>query len=205
MFTSRKDAGGVLAGELIKQGIKADLVLGIVRGGVVVAKEVADLLHLPLEVLVVKKLGAPNNSELAIGALTSDGVTFIDNSLVNSLGVEKSYLFNEVKIQHQAFTVRDKKLRKGYSSISVINRRVLVVDDGAATGATLFAAIKWLKKKHAGTIILALPVAAKHAAVELQNLVDRCVILEEPEDFGAVGQFYQDFREVSDDEVVSLL
>lgn len=205
MFDSRIDAGQKLAQELIKRQVKADLVLGIPRGGVVVAEKIAQKLHLPLDVVVVKKLGAPHNPELAIGALAPDNVTYIDEALVSSVGGNKKYLNEEVMRQHQALAARQQLLRQDKQELTVENRRVVLTDDGVATGATVRVAIEWLKKHHVGRIILAVPVVSQDIKDKLCALVDECVILETPEKFSAVGQFYQQFEQVSDEEVIELL
>lgn len=205
MFASRTDAGRRLGQELIKLGINADLVLGIPRGGMVVANEIANILGLPLDALVVKKLGAPHNQELAIGAITYDDVTHIDHDLVRNLDITKQYLNQEIKVKHHEFVDRDRLLRGNKPLFDVRGKRVIIVDDGVATGATLFAALEWLHKNRAKQIIAALPVVATMTVYRMRNAVDKCVSLEEPENFGAVGEFYKDFRQVSDEEVVSLM
>ena len=205
MFSSRIHAGQQLAQELVKRQVQADLVLGIARGGVVVAIEVAKTLKLPLDVLVVKKLGAPRNPELAIGALTYGDVTYIDEDLVRRLTVDKMFVVEEVKKKHHEFLKREKQMRNGKPQPRVVNERVVLVDDGIATGATVIAAVQWLRQQKARTITLALPVAPQQIVSVLVSLVDEYVILEEPENFHAVGEFYKDFQEVTDEEVKNLL
>ena len=205
MFSSRIHAGQQLAQELVKRQVQADLVLGIARGGVVVAIEVAKTLKLPLDVLVVKKLGAPRNPELAIGALTYGDVTYIDEDLVRRLTVDKMFVVEEVKKKHHEFLEREKQMRNGKPQPRVVNERVVLVDDGIATGATVIAAVQWLRQQKARTITLALPVAPQQIVSVLVSLVDEYVILEEPENFHAVGEFYKDFKEVTDEEVKNLL
>ncbi len=205
MFSSRIDAGRRLGQELTKRQVRADLILGVPRGGMVVAYEIAKILKLPLDALVVKKLGAPHNPELAIGALTYDDVTYIDTDLVRNLEISKEYIKQEIRRKHHEFRDRDLLLRKNKPSIVVRGKQVIVADDGVATGATLFAALEWLHKKEAKKIIVAIPVATRLTVYRIRNAVDKCVILEEPDNFGAVGEFYSDFRQVMDEEVVSLL
>lgn len=205
MFDSRTQAGRLLADELVRRQVTADLVLGIPRGGVVVAKTVAEALGIPLDVLVVKKLGAPQNPELAIGALTHDDVTYIDHELARSVGADQVFLNQEVLMKHRELTEREKRLRGDKGPLEVSQKKIILVDDGVATGATVLAAIELLKKHRCRRIILAIPVVAKDTSDKLKQLVDECVILDEPLGFGAVGQFYRDFSEVTDEEAVEML
>ena len=205
MFSSRIDAGRQLAQELVRRHVRADLVLGIARGGVVVAAEITKYLHFPLDVVVVKKLEAPTNSELAIGALTYKDATYIDENLASTVDADKHFIADEVKKKHHEFLERERLLRNGKPPPVVENKCVLVVDDGVATGATCKATVEWLRKEKVKRIILALPVAPFDSIKELSSLVDEYVILEEPKNFQAVGEFYKDFREVQDEEVITLL
>lgn len=205
MFESRTQAGRMLADKLIKRQTTGDVVLGIPRGGVVVAKTVAEVLGIPLDVLVVKKLGAPGNPELAIGALTLDDVTYIDHELARTVGADTAFLNQEVLTKHRELLEREKKLRRNKGPLEVTQKKVILVDDGIATGATVFAAIEWLRKHQSDRIILAIPVVAKDTAAKLRKLVDDCVFMDEPTYFGAVGQFYQIFSQVTDEEVVNIL
>ncbi len=201
MFQSRSDAGKKLADELQKQKVSADIVLAIPRGGVLVGAEIARVLNIPLDVLVVKKLGAPNNAELSIGAIASDDVTYLDQDLIKITGVSKAYLNYEIQNKHHELIDRENKLRKGKPKLNVQNKTVVLTDDGAATGATVFAAIEWLKKHATKLIILALPVCSYETDQKLEQLVDKCVILETPETFQAVGQYFQNFEQVSEEEI----
>lgn len=204
-FTDRKQAGSLLAEKLSSYRGKIAIVLGLARGGVVTARAVADILKLPLDVLVVKKIGAPGQEELAIGALAPDDVSSIDWRFAQSLGVEEAYI-KEV-VSHQSSVVRGKTLqfRKGKKPYKFREKTVILVDDGAATGSTIEAAIMWLRKKHARKIIVALPVAPKELRSKIAPEVDELVILETPSEFQAVGQFYEHFEQVGDEEVVTLL
>lgn len=195
----------MLAEELIKRKVEADLVLGIPRGGVVVAAKIAQRLKLPVNVILVKKLGAPRNPELAIGALTQDNITYIDDDLVALAGVNKKYLRDEVLRQHLALAARQHSLQQNRPELAVENRRVILTDDGVATGATAKAAIVWLKKHHVGSIILAVPVVSQEIKDDLCAQVSGCVILETPEKFHAVGEFYREFEQVNDEEVIEIL
>lgn len=205
MFSSRTQAGQLLAKELEKQHVGGDLVLGIARGGVVVATEISKALQISLDILVVKKLGAPSNQELAIGALTYGDVTYIDEKLTTSIGINKRFIAEEVKKKHHEFWEREKLIREGKSPPSVYQKHVILVDDGMATGATVIAGIEWLRQQKAEKVILALPVAPFQTTSRFASLVDQCVILEELENFHAVGESYKDFREVSEEEIKKLL
>lgn len=205
MFDSRGHAGKLLAEELIKRKVEADLVLGIPRGGVVVATKIAQRLKLPVNVILVKKLGAPRNPELAIGALAQDNITYIDDDLVALAGVNKKYLRDEVLRQHLALSARQHSLQQNRPELTVENRRVILTDDGVATGATAKVAITWLKKHQVGSIILAVPVVSQEIKDDLCAQVSGCVILETPEKFHAVGEFYREFEQVYDEEVIEIL
>lgn len=204
MFASRQQAGELLAQKLqVYQG-KKTIVIGLTRGGVVVAKEISQILDLPLSPLIVKKIGAPGNSELAIGAITVENTSFIDRELVNRIGVSSMYLKKKVKEKQQ-------EIGKLVSQISTVEqpsfhqKEVIIVDDGVATGATMEVVIKYLKRKKAAKIIIAVPVIAKDIYQKLKKEVFNIVALEKPEILGAVGEFYQEFSQVSDEDVIKLL
>lgn len=201
MFQSRSHAGKLLAGKLKTQDLHADVVVGIARGGVVIAQEIARTFQIPFDVMVVKKLGAPYNPELAIGAIAADDVTYIDEKLASSVRADKEYIKNEIKRKHHELDQREKLLRQDKPALQVKDKSVILTDDGVATGATTFASIQWLRKKQAKNIIMALPIAPPDTVKKLSSLVDKCVILETPLGFAAVGQFYQDFSEVTDEDV----
>lgn len=195
VFRDRVAAGTLLSRKLSSYRGTQSIVLGLPRGGVVVAAEIAKNLDLPLDVLVVKKIGAPNNPELAIGAVAPDGVFYGDEKQSKT---QIAKLSDQVK-QKTAF------YRKNRGSLNVKGKTVLVADDGAATGATIRAAIRWLKKKKTGQIVVALPVAPAELAGKLEADADDVVVLETPEDFSAVGQFYDNFEQVTDEDMVELL
>jgi len=212
MFKNRKEAGGKLADRLIGNQLIGDvdkkdlLVLSIPRGGVVVGKEVARVLKCDHDVVVSKKLGAPMQKELAIGAVAEDGEPWVNEQLVASVGVDRDYLKVEEKKVRGKIRGYIDKFREG-RELDVGEKVVIVVDDGFATGATAKAAIKWLRNKKAGKVVVAVPVCAKDTARELERQVDKWVCLDIPPagGFAAVGQFYSQFDQVSDEEVVKLL
>lgn len=146
-FTSRTDAGRQLANALGKRKITADLVLGIPRGGVGVAREIGKALAVNFDVLVVKKLEAPEQPELAIGAITLGEITYIDTRISDAVGCDDMYIQQEIQRQQKALCARDRLLRKDKPALQIGRKRVILTDDGVATGSTMYAAIQWVKKK----------------------------------------------------------
>lgn len=203
MFRDRSDAGKQLASLLKKRGVEADVVFAIPRGGLPVAREVADALGLPLDVVVAKKLGAPHNPELAIGAVASDGSVWLNDDLVERIGIEQEYI-EEVR-EREAASAREKERRyrdrEGYGSLG----RVLVVDDGIATGATVTACVESVRNAGADYVVVAAPVGSPDSVERLRDVADEVVCVETPPHFQAVGQFYQEFGQVSDDEALEYL
>lgn len=189
IFKDRLHAGFLLSEKLFHYRVSKSVVLGLPRGGIVVASEVAKNLELPLDVLVVKKIPSPDNPELAIGAVAPDGVFF---------GTQNRQISDNIKKRMLLY-------RKGKKPLKVKGKIVIIIDDGAATGATIEVSVKWLRKKQAGKIVVALPVAPAEVADRLKQIVDEFVILDTPVDFSAVGQFYEEFGQVSDEKVVELL
>lgn len=205
MFDSREHAGVLLARELKQRWIQADLVVGLARGGVIVAHEVAVTQAVPLIVLVVKKLSAPDNCELAVGALAPDGVTYIDQQIVTSEGIDQQYLQHEIIWKQRELVSSQSAYQKYQKRRSVLHKKVILVDDGIATGATARVAITYLKNSGAASIILAAPVVERRTLESLCIEVDECAILETPENFQAVGEFYRNFEEVTEKTVITLL
>jgi predicted phosphoribosyltransferase len=205
MFFDRDDAGRKLAralGELPEDA----LILGIPRGGVVVARAMADVLERPLDVLVVRKLGAPHNPELAIGAIGPNGAISLDESVLSALqGVPPEYIEREAAAQLAEIGRRMHLYRGDAPYPDVRGRCCVVVDDGIATGSTARAALHWLRGVEARPVDLAVPVAPERTARELEKEADRVVVLYAPATFVAVGQWYEHFDQVEDDEVVAAL
>ncbi len=204
-FLNRQDAGRKLAQALVSYQDKDGVVLAIPRGGVIVAREIAKFLKMPLDVLVMRKLGAPGNPELAIGAVVSESEYFVNQSIVNELNVSPSYINDEIKRQVRQIEERRRKYFKGRELINCQDKVTILVDDGLATGATARLALETLRNKRPKKLILAVPVAPPGAVRELSNLADEVVVLLTPTFFHAVGQFYADFSQVSDEEVMKIL
>ncbi len=206
IFRNRSEAGKKLATALTDYLEKSDtVVVALARGGVSVGYEVANALKLPLEVICPRKIGAPFNEEFAIGAVTEEGDPLLSTDVIRRLGVSEEYLAREIEKQRELAKKRALSYRKGRKAISVKEKKVLLVDDGIATGASIRAAARGLKKAGAQSIIIAVPVAAMESAAKLQKEVDEVIVLHAPPDFYAVGQFYEQFGQVTDEEVIDLL
>jgi len=205
-FTDRADAGVKLALELFAyRGRKDVFVVGLARGGVAVAHAVARALGLPLDVCVVRKIGAPGNEELAIGAVTEMGGLFYNESIIASLGISPKYIKEETARQKETASKRAALYRSGKKAPSYKGKTVILVDDGIATGATMHAALKAAKAHGAKETVLAVPVAPPGSMEEFAGAADRIVCLYTPKTFFAVGQFYREFDQVDDSEVVAML
>lgn len=205
MFRDRTDAGKRLAEILTKFKNENPIILAIPRGGVVVADEIAKNLNANLDIIVPRKIGAPGNPEMAIGAVAQDGSLYIDENLVKDLGVSENYIKKEMKKELQEIERRLKKYRKRKKYPSFKNKTLILVDDGIATGATMKAAIQFLKKQNPKKIIVAVPVAPRDTVNELEKIVDEVIVVEKPIFMGAIGEFYVDFRQVEDEEVINIL
>jgi putative phosphoribosyl transferase len=204
VFRDRDDAGRRLADAVAPRIEGPALVLAIPRGGVVVAVPVAEALDAPLDVVVPRKLRAPFNPELAIGAV-APGVQVVDERLARMLGVDETYLRDEVE-RAEAEIVRRARIYRGDRPPPVLGgRTVVVVDDGVATGAPAIAALRWARAAGAEQVLFAAPVGPPDATTRLGAECDEVVLLETPPSFGAVGEWYERFGQVSDDEVRSAL
>ncbi len=204
-FSDRFDAGKSLAKALSNFDSKNGLVLAIPRGGVVVGYEIAQALRLPLDVIIPHKIGAPYNPELAIGAITEDGSTVLDENLIAYLDVTRDYIFEESERQKKEIQRRLGLYRQNLPILDLKGKDVIVVDDGIATGSTVKAALLSVKNKGATTITVAIPVGPPSTIKELEKRANKVVCLYMPEYFQAIGQFYDDFSQTTDDEVIGLL
>ncbi|MEW6423614.1 MAG: phosphoribosyltransferase family protein [Bacillota bacterium] len=207
-FRDRVDAGKRLAEALKKkpESYRDGVVLAVPRGGVVVGAQVARELGLPLDLIIPRKIGAPHNPEAAIGAVAQDGTTFFDRHLLEILGLREKDLQEKVDQQVKEIRRRMKKYRGREDYPPYGGKRIILVDDGVATGYTVLAAIRSLKNMFSPKeIILAIPVAPSDTLAMLAAEVDRVICLYTPENFYAVGQFYVDFAQTTDEEVIELL
>jgi len=206
IFANRQEAARLLAAELTKYADRDDaIVLGLPRGGVPVAAEVARALHLPLDVLVVRKLGAPGQEELAIGAIGEGGVRVVNEQLVRNLGLDDGDINRIAAKEERELRRRVSAYRGGHEALAVEDKIVLLVDDGVATGATMRAGLQALKAAGAARVIAASPVGAADSVAFLEEDADEVVVLQTPEWFSAVGQWYEDFGQTTDDEVRGIL
>jgi putative phosphoribosyl transferase len=203
-YTNRVQAGQKLASNLTHVAPDA-LVLAVPRGGVVVGYEVAHAFNLPLDVIVTKKIGAPGNPELAIGAVAEDGTLLVDQNLVTALNVPQSYIRKEAETQKAEIQRRLQNYRGTNLAPQVADRMVIVVDDGVATGATLKAALRSLRKRGAKPLVVAVPVGPPETIAELKREADQVVCPYTPDPFYAIGEFYSDFEQTTDQEVRDLL
>lgn len=202
-YRNRTEAGNVLAALLADHAGEDVLVLGIPRGGLPVARPIAEALDGELGVVVAGKVGAPGNPEFAIGAVAPDGVTLIDEITVKRLGISRPQL--EMAVERAMEKLRSRQEAYGANDLQVEGRTVIVVDDGVATGATLQAALQYLRRLEPETLICAIPVGPPSTVARLAADVDEMVCPRQPEYFRAVGEWYQEFSQVSDGEVEALL
>jgi putative phosphoribosyl transferase len=204
-FSDRVDAGKRLASALKDFALKNGIVLAIPRGGVIVGYEIAIVLNLPLDVIIPHKIGAPDNLELAIGAIAEDGTTILDDNLIAYMGVSHEYIREESERQKQEIQRRLKMYRQDAPNPNLNGLGVIIVDDGIATGSTMKAALASVKNRGAASVTVAVPVGPPQTIQELKKQADRVVCLYTPEYFQAIGQFYNDFSQTTDEEVIQLL
>jgi putative phosphoribosyl transferase len=206
MFKNRSDAGKQLALKLKEyKGKEGVLVLALPRGGVVIGYEISRNLNVPLDIVIVRKIGFPGQPELGIGAVSETGTIVLNDNLIYAYGISKEYIESEISRQKEEISRRVKLYRKGKHLSGLEGKTIILVDDGVATGATVKAAIATLKKEKLNRLVIALPVAPPSVAEELEKMVDEFICIETPIDFMAVGSYYYDFTQVSDEEVVEIL
>lgn len=204
MFASRADAGQKLGRRLKEQGIRADLVLGLPRGGVVVAAEVARVLQLPLGVLIVRKIGHPLHREFAVGAMAESDVVVLDVAVIETNPLLRAELNGIIEEEKERLRRYQARFQLGQLH-DLKDKTVLLVDDGLATGATTEAAVLSARKQGAAKVIVATPVTSTHALERLQRVADAVIAVCEDPDFSAVGSYYDEFSQTTDDEVLELL
>jgi putative phosphoribosyl transferase len=205
-YRDRSEAGRLLAAELGHYKSERDvLVLGLARGGLPVASEVASTLDAPLDVLVVRKLGAPMQPELAIGAIAADGSSVLNEEIIRDLALSAHAIDSITQREHAEVERRERIYRSGRPPLDLKDRIVILVDDGLATGSTMLAAVRFARTRSPKKVVLAVPVGSIRAVEMLRAEVDECVCLATPEWFYAVGEWYSEFPQVTDAEVKSLL
>lgn len=205
-FRDRADAGRVLAAELGHLvGVTGIVVLGLPRGGVPVAAEVARALGAPLDVFVARKLGVPGQSELAMGAVAAGGVRVLHQAVVEALAIPPAVIDAVATREAAEVARRERSYRAGRPPLDVGGRTVVVVDDGLATGSTMRAAVAALRAQGAARIVVAVPVGASETCGQLATEADEVVCARMPASFHAVGQWYDDFTQTTDDEIRALL
>ncbi len=206
-FKDRADAGRQLAAAVVRLGLVDPLVLALPRGGVPVAAEVALALCAPLDLLIVRKIGAPGQPELAVAAMAEGDppTVVVDERTSQVTEGDHAYIKREVRTQRAEIERRCNTYRHGRARLGVAGKTVVVVDDGIATGTTMRAALKALRRMRPAKVVLAVPVASNHTIYELSKLVDDVVCLSQPGYFRSVGTYYADFHQVDDEEVIALL
>jgi putative phosphoribosyl transferase len=205
-FADRADAGRVLAGDLAEYAANPDvIVLGLPRGGIPVAYEVAFTLGVPLDVFVVRKLGAPGQEELAMGAIASGNVVVLNDEVIEALQISPEDLKAEIDNESRELERREAIYRGGRPLIPVKGKTVILIDDGLATGSTMRAAVAALRRQAPARIVVAVPVGASSTCAEFERIADQCVCAVAPEEFRSVGLWYDDFTQTDDEEVCNLL
>lgn len=205
VFQNRTQAGRLMAQKLKKYKNKKVVVLGIPRGGIITGKQLSEFLHCPLDVIVTKKIGAPGNPELAIGAVGAIGEPVINEELAERVGADEKYLKSQISNLKSEVARRIKEYRGDKPPLKLKNKTVIVTDDGVATGATMEAAVEVVRQQDPKKIIVAVPVIARDSLSKIEEKADEVIYLDAPLMFFAVGQFYQNFPQISDKEVEELL
>jgi len=206
MFKNREEAGELLAQELIQfRKDPSAILLALPRGGVAVAYQLSLALHLPLDVLITRKIGAPGNPEYALGAVSETGAVYWNREALLGLSLTERQLSAAVQAQQKEVTRRVALYRQGRPFPDLNDRTVILVDDGLATGATFFASVTTARQGHPRRVIGAIPVGPRSTVQEARKLVDQLIVLRVPDPFYAVGNFYRDFEQVEDREVLQYL
>jgi putative phosphoribosyl transferase len=205
LFYDRTDAGRRLA-KLLKRRIQGPcIVLAIPRGGVVVGYEVAKELGCPLDVVISRKVGAPAQPELAVGAVAEDGVAFVDEEIAGLVGVSRDYVERRAREEMREVRRRAEEYRGGREMPDLSGKTVILVDDGLATGLTMMAAVHMARNKGAEKVVVAVPVSPPETVAKLRRHADEVICLETPTNFYAIGQFYERFDQLTDEETNSIL
>ena len=202
---NRIKAGQLLSERLVPLNIANPIVLALPRGGVPVAYEIATALHAPLDLLIVRKLGTPSYPELAMGAIASGNIKVLNQHVIQAYGITDEAIAKVEFDERAELNRREHAYRGNHPNPSIKGRNVIIVDDGLATGSTMFAAVEALKQQHPNSITVAITVAPAEQITELVRKVDKVVCPLQPDDFSSVGEWYQDFSQVSDEQVKRLL
>jgi putative phosphoribosyl transferase len=205
LFENRKDAGELLAGCLAEYRDKNAIVLGIPRGGLPVAAEVAHGLNAELDIIVARKLGSPVSAELALGAVTANGGRYLNEEIIRELQVSHEYIEQVTEAQREDARRREERFRGARPAPELKGRVVILVDDGLATGATMRAAVRSVRKAKPARLVVAVPVAPQQTCAQLREEADEVVCPYQPDPFWAIGLFYGDFEQVEDEAVAKLL
>lgn len=206
IFKNREEAGQLLAKALIKyENNKNAIILGLPRGGVPVAAEVSKKLNLPLDIFLVRKLGTPGHEELAMGAIAMGGMKVLNQEVIDMLSIPKETIDRVIEAEQKELKRRDQLYRGNKTTLKIEGQIIILIDDGLATGATMRAAVAAVKTIHPKKVIVAVPVSPEDTYREFKAVVDEIVCLHIPEYFAAVGQFYNDFSQTSDEDVRKLL
>ena len=194
-----------MAKELNNFSGKETVSLGILRGGIIVADQIAKILAADLDIVLSRKLGAPGNPELAIGAVSETGNLFVNQAIASEVGAEKGYIREEKERQMLEISSRIKRFREIKPKVSLKDRIAIVTDDGIATGATMLASLWAIRQENPKKLIAAVPVGAKDSVEKLAEYADETIVLRVPVYFGALSQFYINFSQISDEEVIAVL
>ena len=206
VFKNRKEAGELLAEKLIQfRGDEELIVLGLPRGGVPVAMEIAKALKAPLDILMVRKLGVPGHEELAMGAIASGGIKILNQDIIQNLSITDALIQEAIKKEKSTIFFREALYRASRKKLELKGKHVILADDGLATGATMLAAIRAIMTKSPTKITVAIPVAPKETCDEITKKVSLLVCIYTPDPFGSVGLWYRDFPQVTDEEVAECL
>jgi len=205
-FRDRSEAGRILAAKLLPYANRSDVVvLGMPRGGVPVAFEVAQILHAPLDVLLVRKLGVPGNNELAMGAVALENICILQSDVIQHLGISESMIEEVATRELKELARRNEIYRGSQPPRDLKGKTIILVDDGLATGSTMLAAINAMKRQNCGRIVVAVPVAAAELCEKFKSEVDEIICASTPASFYAVSHWYENFAQITDDEVRELL
>lgn len=205
-FRNRLQAGELLASHLSKYAQRKDaIVLALPRGGVPVGYAIAEALQIPLDVLIVRKLGMPGHEEFAVGAIAAGGKCFLQTDTISAFGIPSALIEQLKERELREIERREQLYRSGRPALQLRDHVVILVDDGLATGSTMQIAIQAARQEAPTQLIVAIPVSSQEGIAGLQNLVEKIVCISAPDSFQAVGQWYEDFRQTIDEEVIELL